>query len=62
MAIYQCEMGAECYQIRNVCNAQLTVGKQTLFVQVCSNGRSQLENTEMPIQTDFIMNVLLKEL
>lgn len=55
-------MGAECYQIRNACNAQLFVGKQTPFVQICSKGRSQVENTEMPIKTDFIMNVLLKEL
>lgn len=62
MAIYQCEMGAECYQIRNACNTQLSVGKGAPFVQISSNRRNQLENKEMAIKTDFIMNVLLKEL
>lgn len=62
LAIYQCEMGAECYPIRNACKSQLLVGQRTPFVQICSNRRSQLENTEMPMKTDFIMTMLLKEL
>lgn len=43
-------------------NTQLSVGKWTPFVQISSNRRNQLENKEMAIKTDFIMNVLLKEL